>query len=280
MKYYTIDEEQLDDIYCSIQDIGYLLDEMKYRTIDEEQLNDIYHFLDHIEREFDEIDETEHPQLDMNWSLSGGWHPNVESLKEIQDYVNRKLSAQLTSKGYLTVREVLSNINSALGTNFTSGVEGECYGLLAREAKPVRYPCDAGERKEHTPIIPINMWYQNGYTTVEWDDGDKTTVHADDPEHATEYLGFVCAFAKKMFGSHTLVEKHITKAKEGAQWRKNLKAKARQREKELKQMKHEARMRERERKIQARMDELRITNEAHWRLCRAETRKSETGQEE
>lgn len=51
---------------------------------------------------------------------------------------------------------------------------------------------------------PKNIWFTDGgYTTVEWFDGTKTTVKAEDPDTASDFAGFCCAMAKKMYGSNT-----------------------------------------------------------------------------
>ena len=40
-----------------------------------------------------------------------------------------------------------------------------------------------------------------GLTTVEWSDGTKTTVRAENPARADQYTGFVTAYAKKAAGN-------------------------------------------------------------------------------
>ena len=42
-------------------------------------------------------------------------------------------------------------------------------------------------------------------TTIEWSDGTKTTVHAEHPEKADPYTGFVTACAKKAFGNNNTI---------------------------------------------------------------------------
>ena len=42
-------------------------------------------------------------------------------------------------------------------------------------------------------------------TTIEWSDGTKTTVHAEHPETADPYTGFVAACAKKAFGNNSTI---------------------------------------------------------------------------
>ena len=53
-----------------------------------------------------------------------------------------------------------------------------------------------------TPDI-INYTYTPhiGLTTIEWSDGTKTTVRAEDPAKADQYTGFVTAYAKKAAGN-------------------------------------------------------------------------------
>ena len=40
-----------------------------------------------------------------------------------------------------------------------------------------------------------------GLTTIEWSDGTKTTVRAENPARADQYTGFVTAYAKKAAGN-------------------------------------------------------------------------------
>lgn len=40
-----------------------------------------------------------------------------------------------------------------------------------------------------------------GLTTIEWSDGTKTTVRAENPAYADQYTGFVTAYAKKAAGN-------------------------------------------------------------------------------
>lgn len=53
-----------------------------------------------------------------------------------------------------------------------------------------------------TPDI-INYTYTPhiGLTTIEWSDGTRTTVRAEDPAKADQYTGFVTAYAKKAAGN-------------------------------------------------------------------------------
>ena len=46
-----------------------------------------------------------------------------------------------------------------------------------------------------------------GLTTIEWSDGTKTTVRAENPARADQYTGFVTAYAKKAAGNTNNINK-------------------------------------------------------------------------
>lgn len=118
---------------------------------------------------------------------------------------------------------------------------------------------------------PKRIWQTpGGYTTVEWMDGTKTTVKAENEESATEFGGFVADLAKKIFGSTSNVNREIQKAKEKAEEPAKLRKARAEFEKIAKQNAHNRRIRVREREIKKMMDEERMRKEALKRLAKEE----------
>ena len=56
---------------------------------------------------------------------------------------------------------------------------------------------------------PSKIIYSGNRTIVFWPDGTKTIAKCDEGQEYDEYLGFVAAFAKKMFGSTSSIKKMI-----------------------------------------------------------------------
>ena len=144
------------------------------------------------------------------------------------------------------------------------------------------FPCGQIRYGEHTAInsagtkieciqrivvTPKRIWRTpGGYTTVEWTDGEKTTVKAENEETATEFAGFCAALAKRIFGSTSNVDRKIREAK----WRTEAPARERADKRRgikiRKQRNHQRRMKEREKAIQDEMRRMQIKREAEKRL--------------
>jgi len=95
---------------------------------------------------------------------------------------------------------------------------------------------------DRNSIIPKRIWFNEHdgkfYTTVEWEDGTKTTVTEENKEHASQYGGFTAALAKHMFGTGgtiRLMNQAIDKANE----KKKLREQERERKKANEQYKRE-----------------------------------------
>ena len=52
-------------------------------------------------------------------------------------------------------------------------------------------------------------------TIVYWKDGSKTVVKCMDGTPFNEYYGFVCALAKKIYGSNSAIDREIKKGERG-----------------------------------------------------------------
>lgn len=116
-------------------------------------------------------------------------------------------------------------------------------------------------------VTPKRIWRTTGgYTTVEWADGEKTTVKAENEETATEFAGFCAALAKRIFGSTSNVDRKIQEAK----WRTEAPARERADKRRgikiRKQRDHQRRMKAREKAIQDEMHRMQIKREAEKRL--------------
>lgn len=79
--------------------------------------------------------------------------------------------------------QILVGSNRAIGSIKTND--------LSREDFTMKMP----NIKNYTYIDHI------GLTTIEWSDGTKTTVRAENPAYADQYTGFVTAYAKKAAGN-------------------------------------------------------------------------------
>lgn len=65
-------------------------------------------------------------------------------------------------------------------------------------------------RMENNKMPDITNYTYNettAVTTIEWSDGTKTTVRAEDPSTANGYTGFVAAYAKKAAGNNNTINK-------------------------------------------------------------------------
>lgn len=112
-------------------------------------------------------------------------------------------------------------------------------------------------------ITPKKIWFtDNGRTTtVEWMDGTKTTVRAEDPEKATPYCGFTAALAKKIFGTGEAIRKMnaaIDKAQEPAR----IRAEKRKAEKEKRKANEAEKRKSHDWRVARRVEELKIEQEA------------------
>lgn len=127
------------------------------------------------------------------------------------------------------------------------------------------------KRIQEIDITPRRIWQTSGgYTTIEWMDGEKTTVKAENEETATEFAGFCAALAKQIFGSTSNVDRKIQYAKWRTEEPARKKAEERKRIKMRKQREHQRRMRERENAIQDEMRRMQIEREAEKRLEKEE----------
>lgn len=126
---------------------------------------------------------------------------------------------------------------------------------------------------DRNSIIPKRIWFNEHdgmfYTTVEWEDGAKTTVSEENKEHASQYGGFTAALAKRMFGTGNsiyLMNRAIDKANE----KKKLREQKREEERRLKQQKRELeaerRKEEHEARVREEIEKLQVEQEAQKRF--------------
>lgn len=115
---------------------------------------------------------------------------------------------------------------------------------------------------------PVKMWTTKDgeYTTVEFNDGDKVTVHAEHPEKASEFAGFCIAFTKKLLRGTTMVEAYMNNCKKMAGEKAARRKEMREFYKQARQEAHQRRIHEREMKIAKKMEELYLQREAEKRM--------------
>ena len=61
----------------------------------------------------------------------------------------------------------------------------------------------------NVPVTPKKIIYSGNRTIVFWNDGTKTVVKLGRGQEFDEYLGFIAAYAKKMFGNNSRIKKLI-----------------------------------------------------------------------
>lgn len=64
---------------------------------------------------------------------------------------------------------------------------------------------DKEDKNTMPNITNYNYNEDTAVTTIEWSDGTKTTVHAEHPDTADPYTGFVTACAKRAFGNNNTI---------------------------------------------------------------------------
>ena len=118
---------------------------------------------------------------------------------------------------------------------------------------------------------PVRIWRNPGdYTTVEWPDGTKTTVKAENHENANDYAGFCACAMKKLYGSTSNAIRAMAKAEENAAWPAKQKEIVRTRLKQLRIIRAVEEKRARERRIKYEMECMKERAEAERRLNKQE----------
>jgi len=126
---------------------------------------------------------------------------------------------------------------------------------------------------DRNSIIPKRIWFNEHdgkfYTTVEWEDGTKTTVAEENKEHASQYGGFTAALAKQMFGTGGTI-RVMNQAIDKSNEKKKLREQKREEERRLKQRKRELeaerQKEEHEARVREALERIRAEQEAQKRL--------------
>lgn len=82
------------------------------------------------------------------------------------------------------------------------------YKVKKPEIPPKRHPIVRAPRRNY----PKKIIYNNPATIVFWEDGSKTVVKAMEGTEFNEYYGFVCALAKKLYGTNSAINHVIENA--------------------------------------------------------------------
>ena len=129
--------------------------------------------------------------------------------------------------------------------------EGECCSCdspCCEDGVIGEFP-DKIEIYHYNVLNPANIYRNGDYTTVEWEDGSKTTVKREPGRNDDPYVAFLWAFAKRMFGSTARVIEAANEA--DAQ----LKANARRIEKEKEKQERIRLHKEREEQLRKERDQ-------------------------
>lgn len=202
---------------------------------------------------------------------------------DLYEILGLNTDAILTSRGYLSWAEVDAALRAYADAHYTivgapevkqsphNSVHDICNSVVTSNnlAWDGNLGCFRRDEKQ-TPPIPVNMWITpNGYTTVQWEDGTKTTVKAEG-ENATEYGGFCACVVKKLYGSTTCGLKQMQKAIDGANWPKRKKEIEREKQKAYKREMAERRKHRLEEKIKFEIEQMKVKREAERRLNESE----------
>lgn len=129
-------------------------------------------------------------------------------------------------------------------------------------------------------ITPNKIWRNGPWTIVEWRDGTKTKVKAEESDALNPYSGFCAALAKKVFGTTG----KAVKAMDNAVYAAGEKARERKRKavaaKVLKQQCKQIEKANEETMIKARMKEIRINNIAYERIMEEDNQKTSKSAED
>lgn len=68
--------------------------------------------------------------------------------------------------------------------------------------------------KDKIPKVK-KLIFHDPATIVYWEDGSKTVVKCMEGTPFNEYYGFVCALAKKIYGSNSAIDREIQKGERG-----------------------------------------------------------------
>lgn len=191
----------------------------------------------------------------------------------------KELTDILLEKGFFTAQDV----HNALGINKPADdkrklVEFDVFDRLAMPERVkneiIRNVDDAFssvyQPYEDLPctLYPVRMWTTpNGYTTVEWEDGTKTTAKAENEANATEYGGFCACVVKKLYGSTSNGIYYMNRSINNVAWPAKKKQIERDKMKKLHADKIEAEKKYREKVIRNKMDDIRLEREAERRLA-------------
>lgn len=125
------------------------------------------------------------PNYTGNWvSPMDNYVGQIAKISAIYEYLDGRVGYDLEGH-YFTWDERCLALEPKSSSHFT------ITSISGLEIRPLRMPNI--KNYTYTPHI--------GLTTIEWSDGTKTTVRAENPARADQYTGFVTAYAKKAAGN-------------------------------------------------------------------------------
>lgn len=188
----------------------------------------------------------------------------------------KELTDILLEKGFFTAQDV----NHVLGINKPADdkrklVEFDRLAMPERAKNEIIRNVDEAFSSVYQPsenlpymLYPVRMWTTpNGYTTVEWEDGTKTTAKAENEANATEYGGFCACVVKKLYGSTSKGIYFMNRSINNVAWPAKKKQIERDKMKKRHADKIEAEKKCREKVIRNKMDDIRLEREAERRLA-------------
>lgn len=237
-------------------------------------------------------------QCSLGWRIIDNWGWTEDQLPgmDVKEFPTGMYTVQLGKPVDLIIHEEeeepeMKFVERAIDIDRCTGCQHLCVPTFYEPCKSCMCGCNFTPRNDskgekvmnnyeenlmeidRNSIIPKRIWFNEHdgkfYTTVEWEDGTKTTVGEENKEHASQYGGFTAALAKRMFGTGNsiyLMNRAVDKANE----KKRLREQEREEERIRKQKKREADAAQRkflhEMRVRGEIERLRVEQEAQKRV--------------
>ena len=129
------------------------------------------------------------------------------------EIVNEAIKFEVSPRALLSnvIRAVENKEKCARATNPANASEfiEALKGVNNYQPVNCRCTCEGVWGSTSTNIAPEKIIYSGNRTIVMWSDGTKTIVKCGEGQEFDEYMGFIAAYAKKMFNSTSGLKKLI-----------------------------------------------------------------------
>ena len=125
-------------------------------------------------------------------------------IREIMKDITNKGNIEFEFKNGSIIRTIQDNGNTYRSSGWGLTSDFRCIDEIDIEDFFKNHN-NKGDNFTMPKITNYNYNEDTAVTTIEWSDGTKTTVHAEHPDTADPYTGFVTACAKKAFGNNNTI---------------------------------------------------------------------------